>query len=70
MRAWVSFDVRPWIRPKKVRVSLMVNSLYNARSCETQDNILKASTWSYIMHLTLPCKDTHVDRNVATKELK
>lgn len=33
MRAWVSLDVNPWIRPKKTKVSLMVNSLYNARSC-------------------------------------
>ena len=36
MRALVSFHVRPWILPKKVSVSLMVNSLYNASSCETQ----------------------------------
>lgn len=32
MRAWVSLDVRPWIRPKNVSVSLMVNSLYSASS--------------------------------------
>lgn len=35
MRACVSLYVRPWIRPKKVRESLMVNSLYKARSCKT-----------------------------------
>lgn len=34
IRAWVSFDVNPWMRPKKVSVSLMVNSLYSARSCQ------------------------------------
>lgn len=36
MRSWISLDVRPWIRPKKVRVSLMVNSLYSANFCATQ----------------------------------
>lgn len=34
IRAWVSFDVNPWMRPKNVSVSLMVNSLYSARSCQ------------------------------------
>lgn len=34
IRACVSFDVNPWMRPKKLSVSLMVNSLYSARSCQ------------------------------------
>lgn len=45
MRAWVSFHVSPWIRPKKTKVSPMVNSLYNARSCEA-----KVSLALYMIH--------------------
>lgn len=47
MRAWVSFHVSPWIRPKKTRVSLMVNSLYNARSCRRRQPDATGKTRAY-----------------------
>lgn len=41
IRAWVSRDVSPCIRPKKEKVSLMVNSLYSASSYEWQQIYFK-----------------------------
>lgn len=45
IRAWVSFDVNPWMRPKKVSVSLMVNSLYRARSCQVDKTQTVNTFW-------------------------